>query len=97
MSEEILERHNNRLIEAEGRIFALTYILNKLLTATAVPEVVKSEIEKYRAICCEPDENDDDYMVKFKDAAGTLFGLVSGDEPEPPKPTLRVIPGGKKA
>lgn len=96
-SDEILESHSDRLIEAEGRIFALTYIVNQLLTLVDYPDAVKSQIEKYRAACV-PKENDDDYWVKFNDAARHSFGqMISGAEPTPPiPPTFTIITGGKK-
>jgi hypothetical protein len=96
-SGEVLENHSDRLIEAEGRIFALTYIVNQLLTLVDHPDAAKSQIEEYRAKC-EPKEDDDEYWVKFKDAVRHSFGqMISGAEPTPPtRPTFTVITGGKK-
>jgi hypothetical protein len=83
-----------RLIEAEGKIFALAYIVRDLLSVAGVAqEVVDLQLAKYQALMTA-EETDDESTTKFKEAGRALFKqLASGNEPS--RPTFTVIKGGK--
>jgi hypothetical protein len=92
--EQIFENHNDRLIEAEGKIFALTHLVRELLSvANAEPEVTNSHLVILRDAMA-PDETMNEPTIKFIEAARAVFGqLITGAPPT--RPTFTVISGGK--
>ena len=93
-NEEDFENQNDRLIEAEGRIFALTHLVRELLSVASFP---KEDINTYLTGLSDaiaPDETTDESMLKFIEAAQTLFGQLISGEP-PTRPTFTLIKGGK--
>ncbi len=95
MTEEDFENQNERLIEAEGRIFALTNLVRELFAISSFP---KEDINTYleglqKAIA--PNETTDESMRRFIEAAQTLFGQLISGEP-PTRPTFTMIKGGRE-
>jgi hypothetical protein len=94
MTEEDFENQNDRLLEAEGRIFALTHLVRELLSVSDFP---KEDINTYLTglhDAIAPDEETDEPTLKFIEAARALFGQLISGEP-PTRPTFTVIRGGK--
>ena len=93
MTEEEFENQSNRLIEAEGQIFALTRLISEILPMVADPQAVNLRLKQMQAVCVPKDDADKDW-VKFIQAANALFGrMIKGEPPAPP--TFTVIRGGK--
>jgi hypothetical protein len=93
--EEIFQIHHDRLLEAEGKIFALTHLLRELLDATIPAEVIKTRPAVTQE-AIKPAPTTDDDTIKFVEAARSLFNQVASGEDTPTRPTFTVVRGGKK-
>jgi hypothetical protein len=107
-SDEIFENHSDRLLNAEGKILALTHLVRELLSLMREhepkrsellhsvmndPEIINIRLEMIRSAIA-PDEAADDQTIKLSEAARALLGeLISGSPPS--RPTFTVIDGGK--
>jgi hypothetical protein len=100
--DEILQNHNDRLVEADGRIFALTHLVRELLKLSVAEQ---HEVNSLLQNCIDDmtpvgtvDDPDDPDDQKFTEAARSLFGeLIAGTPPTRPTfPSLTLIRGGKE-
>ena len=94
--DEIFQDHHDRLLEAEGKIFALTRLLRELLEATIPDEAVKTRLAVMEEAIKPDPTTDDDNTIRFLEAARSLFNQVASGEDPPTRPTFTVIKGGKR-
>ena len=94
MTEEDFEAQNDRLIEAEGRIFALTHLVRELLSVASLPKEDVNSFLTGLHDAIAPGETTDESTLKFIGAAQAVFGQLISGEP-PTRPTFTVIEGGK--
>jgi hypothetical protein len=112
MTEEDFENLNNRLVEAEGQIFALTRLLREILpmvvdarfgrelSSEECSEAMNTSLKQMQEACVVKDDTEIEW-AKFLHAAHALFGgLIKGALPSRPtslrRPTLTVFKGDKE-